>query len=338
MLGALVEKITGKSFLDYLREKCLDKIGFSKEAYTLKCPGGYSWGDSALLATSRDMLLFTRLLAQGGKWNGEQLLDKGVVDEAVKKQVDNYSDENNMPYVYNNMGYGYQIWRTYRNGFGLYGMHCQYALYDPETDITFVCTAGEPTTSVASTNILFESFYSFIVERAEKQPLPSCEDSQKRLAACISDLKLSCIRGEKYSDYEKELTGRVFRAKENPMGITEFSFRFEKDNIVWCYTNAQGYKELSFGRGENCFGQFPQTDYPKEIGSVPCKNHTYYCASCAVWKQPRRLAMKVQVIDEYIGVLNVTVNFTDSEVFITMHKHAENFMDEYSGTLIAQEA
>lgn len=69
VLGALIERVTGMTFLDYLRQKCLDKIGFSKEARCLKTPDGYAWSDSALLCTTRDMLLFGRLIANEGKWN-----------------------------------------------------------------------------------------------------------------------------------------------------------------------------------------------------------------------------------------------------------------------------
>jgi len=334
VLGALVEKITGKSFLEYLREKCLDEIGFSKEARCLKCPGGYSWGDSALLATSRDMLLFIRLLAQGGKWNGKQLLSPTAVSEALKKQVDNYSDENNALYTFDEMGYGYQIWRTYRGGFAFCGMHCQYALYDPITDIAFVCTAGNP--SGVASNLIFEALYSHVIERFQKESLALCPESQKRWKEFSETRKLFALKGETFSEFEKDINGKVFVAKENPMGIKRFSFRFEKDRILWYYTNEQGDKELEIGRGENRFGLFPQKDYAKEIGSVPCKGHRYQCAASAVWKQPNRLAIKVQVIDEYIGVLNVTVNFTDFEAFVTMYKNAENFLDEYHGTLTAE--
>lgn len=39
VLGALVERVTGKTLLTYLREKCLDEIGFSEEAYCLRALG-----------------------------------------------------------------------------------------------------------------------------------------------------------------------------------------------------------------------------------------------------------------------------------------------------------
>lgn len=44
VLGALVEKLSGMKLDDYLREKLFDKIGISKEAYILRCPGGLGMG------------------------------------------------------------------------------------------------------------------------------------------------------------------------------------------------------------------------------------------------------------------------------------------------------
>ena len=83
IMGALVERVTGKRFMEYLREKCLDKIGFSKEAYILKCPGGHSWGDSALICTAQDLALAAQFTAQNGNWDGEQLLNADYVKTAT---------------------------------------------------------------------------------------------------------------------------------------------------------------------------------------------------------------------------------------------------------------
>lgn len=51
-LGGLVQHITGKDVLEYLRP-VLDEIGFSKEAYMIKGPDGEAWTSSALVATTR---------------------------------------------------------------------------------------------------------------------------------------------------------------------------------------------------------------------------------------------------------------------------------------------
>ena len=90
VLGALVERLTGKRLIEYLREKCLDKIGFSKEARCLTCPGGHSWGDSAFIAKPRDLLYMARFVLNGGSWNGEQLLNKDYIDEATDKLTANH--------------------------------------------------------------------------------------------------------------------------------------------------------------------------------------------------------------------------------------------------------
>lgn len=332
VLGALVEKITGKKLLDYLREKCLDAIGFSKDAYCLTAPGGYSWGDSALICTPRDQMLFARLLAQKGKWEGKQLLSESAVAEAVKKQVDNYGDDGLAVYTHNQSGYGYQIWRIHGRAFGFCGMHCQFMVHDPETDITFVCTAGNPSGPVAA--LMQEALFAYIIEAEHCLPEDPAA-AQKQLADYIASRKLHALQGKHVSPKEQALNEKQFIAQPNPMGIKKLHFRFESDRIVWCYENEQGYKELAFGRGENVFSQFPQTGYAKEVGTVPCEGHTYACAASAVWKDADRMSLKVQVIDEYIGVLNMTVSFKNDLVFITMFKHCEGFMNEYNGTLTA---
>ena len=43
VLGALVEKLSGMTILDYLRSKGLDELGFSKDAHILTDPQGMRW-------------------------------------------------------------------------------------------------------------------------------------------------------------------------------------------------------------------------------------------------------------------------------------------------------
>ena len=81
-LCALVEKLTGRDMLDYLKEK-LDVLGFSKESYMLKDPFGVSMGGSGLVARSSDLMKFGYLIAHRGLVLGEQLLSPSYIDLAV---------------------------------------------------------------------------------------------------------------------------------------------------------------------------------------------------------------------------------------------------------------
>lgn len=137
-LGALVEKITGMEFLDYLRIKFLDKIGFSKDAYCLKDPFGVSIGGSGLMATPLDVAKIAQFVMNGGAENGEQLINPELISLAVSNlsPTDTHckcEDEK--------QGYGMQFWRTRHNGFMLYGLGGQMAICLPDKDFIFVVTA-----------------------------------------------------------------------------------------------------------------------------------------------------------------------------------------------------
>ena len=89
MLGAIVEKVTGKPFMEYLKEKALSELGFSEDAYCLKTPGGYSFGDSGVMCTARDLLIFARFVMNKGNVGGKQYMSRAYLEEATKKQVSN---------------------------------------------------------------------------------------------------------------------------------------------------------------------------------------------------------------------------------------------------------
>jgi len=71
MLNTIAERLTGKPFLEYLKEKCLLDLGFSPDADCIKAPGGHSFGDSGILCTSMDLLRFARFVMDKGEFRGK---------------------------------------------------------------------------------------------------------------------------------------------------------------------------------------------------------------------------------------------------------------------------
>lgn len=328
ILGALVQKLTGKTFLDYLKDKCLRKIGFSENSKVLTCPGGFAWGDSALLCTSMDMLLFGRLLANKGEWNGEQLLDKKAVEETIGTK---YTCGTTGGYIFSGRGYGRQVWRTYNDSFAFFGMHNQYMIHNPKSDITMVCTAGcQRDNSNLAKEVIFGSFFDLIVEKAKDTALPQSED-YNQLLALTDTLKLTTILGNTNSPMESEINGKTFYMEENPMGISEFTIKLDGKYGEFNYINAQGNKTIKFGFQENVFQQFPQTGYSKDLGGMPCDGHTYRCGASAAWVQENKIKLLVHIIDEYIGTVDITVGFNDGKAVIQMVGDAEDFLKEYNG-------
>lgn len=327
VLGALVERITGKPFMEYLREKLFDEIGVSKEAYCLKCPGGHSWGDSAVLCTPRDLFRVARFTLNGGSWDGKQLLNEAYIREATSKLIDtDFGD-----FVSRDThGYGYLIWRTYQNSFYFNGMGCQFAVCVPEKDLILIYNADNQGKN-AITGAVIENFFSLIVNTVEDTPLPENPKTQEELLDYAKERKLIFAAGEPHCVFEKELQGAAYQFAENPMGITKMAFSFEGDKGKLSYTNAQGDKELFFGMGYNEFGLFPQEGYSQDVGSVFEEGSYYKCAASAAWVEPQKLRIKVQIIDRYFGNMTMTLGFKGDEVGVYMEKTAEFFLEEYQG-------
>ena len=327
VLGALVEKLTGMPLIDYLRVKLFDKIGISKEAYMLKCPGGWSWGDSALICTARDLLKFSRFVMNYGKWNGEQLLNEKFLRDATSKLVDNNTKGVE---TYDSQGYGYLIWRTYDNSFSFNGMGCQFGICVPDKDLILVYN-GDNQGKEHAKNIIFENFFRLIARTASDKPLPENSAAADALEKRTADLKLAAAIGESESAFADKINGVTYKLMDNPMEISKICVELNGKKGKLKYTNAQGDKVLEFGMCENAFGVFPQEGYADMVGTKTTTGMFYKCAVSATWTEPQKLFFKVQVIDKYFGTLNITLSFKNDEVTVFMNKCAEDFMNEYEG-------
>lgn len=326
ILGALVERVSGMRLLDYLKEKVLNRIGGFESAQILKTPDGTAWGDSAMVCTPRALLNFARFVMNMGTWDGERLLSESYLKEAIACQTDNSDTD---AHHYNSHGYGYQIWRTEKNGFSFHGMGSQFAICLPDYDFIFVCTADTQLTSEGDTPSIFRAVFDLVESEFEKSPA--------RLPALDEPLMLSVARGAKASPFQKKIQGVSYRCEQNPMGISHFRLEWdEKGQGAFIYENAQGEKVLPFGMKENWFGKFPQLGYSNEYGNVhEITDFQYDCAVSGGWIEEKKLQLRVQIIDRYFGMLIITFGFTDDGIVgVKMSKCAEDFLQEYDGRLI----
>ncbi len=328
ILCALVERLTGMTFLEYLRGKFLDEIGVSPDIYCLKCPGGHSWGDSAIICTPLDMLKIARFTLNGGSWNGKQLLNRAFMDAAVAKQLDNqYGDAEE----FNGSGYGYLIWRTLDNSFFFNGMGSQLAVCVPSKDMIMMYNAD---TQLCDTTrqLIMEGFFRMIVRPAE-DALPENPTAHKALCDYAATLELLSVKGDALSPIKTQIDGVTYIMNTNKMGISRLRFDFCADGGVMTYTNAQGEKQLPFGLCRNEFGTFPQDGYPDDVATVPGKRR-FACATSAAFVDDRKLHLKVQVIDTCFGVLDMVFGFKDDTCAVVMRKSAEDFFGEYEGEAV----
>lgn len=326
VLCALVERLTKMPFMEYLREKLFNKIGVSKEAYCLKCPGGHSWGDSGVMCTPSDLLKVARFVMNCGRWNGEQILNSGYLRKATSKQIDN--SLTGFP-GYDTMGYGYQFRLIYGNAYYFSGLGCQLAVCVPEEDLIMVYNGDNQGNDAIAKKLIIDNFYRLFVNAAKEETVND-SNAYNLLNQYKSGLKLATAYGNEYSKLSDEINGVTYELDDNPMGIKSIKLSFNNDGTGQLeYINTQGEKTIFFGMCKNVFGLFPQEGYSDEIGTIPVPNHYYQCAASAAWVEPHKLYVKVQIIDKYFGNLNMTFGFKQDYVSVYMEKHAEDFLNEY---------
>lgn len=334
VLCALVEKLSGKKLLEYMKEKLFNEMGYFQGATVLETPNGDSWGDSAMICTLRDMAAFGQLVKNYGVWNGKRLMNEEYLREATSNLSDN---RENAHYNACYQGYGYQIWRVCGGGIAFIGMGDQITVFYPEKDLLFACVSDNQGTQFIR-QMIFTTLEDMFVGQIQNEPLPENKEAQAKLEELIAGLELRHAQGAEDSPFRKELDGTEYICEENPMGITKFSFHFNDAKTgEFRYTNAQGDKVLPFGVNHNVFGKFPQLGYANDRGAVPTTDgYMHKDAVSFAWAEPKKIIVLVQIIDRYFGNMSMTFGFKGDEVYAIFSKTAEDFLAEYAGCLVGK--
>lgn len=327
MMNVIVEKVTGKPFLEYLKERFLVRGGFSEDAYCLTCPGGHSFGDSGVMCTARDLLIFARFIMDGGKIDGVRYMNEEYLIEATKKQVSNGHDGF---LEYNSYGYGYQIWKTPNDGFAFIGMGDQFAICDREKDFIFIINSDNQGHKMGARAILYHALYEKIID-CLGEPLEEDPTNEAILEEYCAQLKLFALTENADNSFKEQINGKMYVLAKNRMGMEYVRFSFEGNKGILIYKNEQGVKELPFGLGYNEFSQFPQEGYSDLIATISEPGHKYDCAVSADWPEEKKLRLKIQIIDKYFAQASMEFSFKEDSIGIFMAKTAEAFMEEYQG-------
>ena len=332
LLGVIVEKVTGKPFLEYLKDKVLREIGFSEDAYCIQAPGGHSFGDSGIMCTLKDMMLFARFVLNGGTYNGKRYLNEEYVKKATTPAVcnDYYGVGGHGTH-----GYGYQFWGAPRGCFAMLGMGTQVALCDPVHDFIMVIQSDNQANG-HHYEYLYEAVYHNIIDHLEDAALPEDTAAYSDMKAYCDAEKLFSLKAEGNVPFAEKINGKTFIPAENKMQIKWFRLDFDGKRGTFSYENAQGEKSFTFGIGYNEFGKFPQEGYSDLIATYPCPGNYYDAAFSADWPEAQKLRIRVQIIDKYFGVLGIVFGFKNENVVsVRMHKVAEAFLEEYHGIMNA---
>ncbi len=133
MLAAAVEKITGRTPEDYLREHIFDPLGIT--AYEIEeGPEGIAKGGWGMYITPVDMGKLGNLLLSEGVWQGKRILPADFVREMTRSQIETSE-------AFGDYNYGLHMWVARNNSsFLLHGMQGQHIWVSPASRMVIVAT------------------------------------------------------------------------------------------------------------------------------------------------------------------------------------------------------
>ncbi|WP_160692332.1 serine hydrolase domain-containing protein [Clostridium sp. C2-6-12] len=317
VLSALVERLSGKSLMEYLREKVLNYINFSEEAKFLKDPMGISQGGSGLICTMRDLAKLTYICMENGVYKDKQLIPKFYIQEATKKQVDTFIQS----VIDEQQGYGYQFWKSRYGGFTLYGMGGQLSICLPQYKVIFTTiadTQGNPTGLQNIYDAFWQQVFPYI--NREYKMLDKNEESFIKLKEKIDNLYIKPIEGEVKSQYISKINGKKYILESNLMELKYFKITFENKEGFIEYKNVKGKFKIPFTLGK--IKKFEQETLKISM------------LISAAWKSENILCFQINLIGELLGSIRVNIGFNNEFVTISSKKYVEGILNNYDGIAV----
>lgn len=325
MLCMIIKRVTGKEFMEYLRP-VFDELGISHEAFCVETPCGHEWGGSGVCFTAREFAKYADLCTHYGNYNGRQLLPAGYMREATSKQIDN-GIEHSVPDT--DEGYGYQFWPMRNGGFAMHGMGGQFALCLPDQDFTLITNAYDELNAKCLGNI-FEFFWITIYPELSKDQILVDNCAKEKLDQFCKTLMLPCPEGKKHSPVENIINGKRYFMTRNPLAMRWLSFEFGDEESILRYENNTGEHTLRFGMGKQCDTFFPETHYYGRRIGMPA-NRSYQAYNSGAWSMSDSLMIYCHIADIHLANLRLAFAFDEDTVTLYARKHAEFFMEEYTG-------
>lgn len=282
VLANLVEKLSGKDLLSYLRARGLSDCGFSDAAYILSDPQASPMGGSGLMASIHDIYTLAKLVMQGGEWKGKQVLPVGYCKTAVQKHTDTRIQSS---FPEEAIGYGYQIW-CHRAGWFFYGMGGQLAICVPEHQLLLVTTADVQKHSGKLQGI-FDAFFDTIVQTIESDWI--WEDREWEEFHPI--WKLNPVQSSTKIQSKRETI--AVRAKESDTFIPTLDL-FADGSCKLLLETSRGNIDVVLKPGEQTPLRLPETNHLAHVSFAQTL--------------PNRFYFLFQVVDEEIGFLEVEID------------------------------
>ncbi|HEV3237540.1 MAG TPA: serine hydrolase, partial [Gemmataceae bacterium] len=216
MQSAIVQKVTGKTVLDYLRPRLFEPLGIESPTWGAS-PQGITLGGYGLNVRTEDIARFGQLYLQKGKWNGQQLVPAAWIEAATSKQTSNGSN----PLSDWDQGYGYQFWRSRHGAYRGDGAFGQYCIVLSEQDAVVAITSG-----VKDMQAVLNLVWDKLLPAMKADALSADDDANAKLQAKLVSLILPVQKGLASSQTPKDVAGKLFTFPTNDQKLEQLGLEF----------------------------------------------------------------------------------------------------------------
>ena len=293
MLSAIVQRVTGRTLLDYLNEKLLAPMQCQNAEWEMS-PDGINTGGWGLRVDTETMAKLGQLLLNKGNWKGRQLISAAYVEEACSRLNDGGADIT-MPSTDGNQGYGFQVWQNkWPGSFRADGAFGQYSVVIPEYDLVVVImgmTVLRHTELACIWNQLLPGIYT--------GPLQHDAELEKQLNKLCNEASLHKPEGE-VSGTGKNVTSRRLLMEENSYGLQWA--QVDGDTLRYACkgkpveTIPMGYREWIYS---NIKGYPPYSITAKN--RILNLNHDFVAGASYAWTTPSTIEIRIHYVNWISG-------------------------------------
>ncbi len=180
MLGAAVEKVTGRELEAYMREKLFSRIGIGENDLVWRRFGNGRFAEPGIAATTRSNLRLGLFYLAQGQADGQPIVSKKWMEQATAKQIET-SDRPGADDA--SCGYGWQLWMCKQPGMVRFdGGQGQFCIMDqPRDTVVAIHEGGWHPLGVQKVLDVTES----MMARAQAAPLPENPAAHAELKAYL---------------------------------------------------------------------------------------------------------------------------------------------------------
>ena len=156
LLGAILQKVTGKTIDVLAREELFDPLGIVDVAWTRHLNNGNPMASAALAARPRDWAKLGQLVLNHGVWQGKQIVSSSWIDLSTTAQKSATTPDG----APSELSYGFQWWlgRSSKGGRAIawsaaFGFNAQKTIIAPALDLVVVFNASRESKQMVAPEI-----------------------------------------------------------------------------------------------------------------------------------------------------------------------------------------